>query len=211
MLNRNLHKRFSALTAAAIMILFCSVVSAFAQAAIKTDKGYLFVYNDKSKSFTLDIVGKEIKTLESSQPMFAIDGRVLQILIVPVANFAEGKTLGEAELLETHRIWETDYLGQEMYKKKLTVESQSLNLGERKSLFWGFTRPSMNQEFDRDYFLTMIVGDYLLALGSPLTPKDSKTDAQKFLSDVAKTIKLSDKPYDIEKLAAEIRNATGKD
>lgn len=207
---KNTRPRFAVSTAMVIAILIGAAVSAYAQAAIKTDNGYLFIYNGDSKSFTLTIEGNEVKTLESSQPMFVVDGRVLQILTVPVANFAEGKKLGEAELLETHKIWETDYLGQEMYKSKLNVETQSLNVGERKALFWGFARPAMNLEYNRDYFLTMIMGDYLLALGSSLTPKENKADAQKFLSAVAQTIKVSDKPFDIEKLANEIRNAPSK-
>lgn len=189
-----------------LLILLASAINSFAQAVIKLEDGFLFINNEKDKSFTLEIKGKDVKALESSVPMFMVDGKILQILIVPKGNFlTNDKRISGDALLEAHKLWETEYLGTEVYKTKLTLESDKLSFGERKALFWGFTHPNSNQQFDRDYFLTTSMNSYLLGLSSPATPKQSKADTEKFLSDLMKTLVVSDKPFDVTKLADEIQ------
>jgi hypothetical protein len=192
--------------AAVIASLLVFATAAFSQAAIKTKNGFLFVNNDSDKSFTLEISGKEVKTLESEQPMFSVDGRLLQILVVPKTDFVKNDAkMSDEQLLEAHKTWESDYLTQEIFETKLSVESENVVFGDRKALFWGFVRPKHNEYYKNDYFLTTIIGSNLLALGSPIEGKQTKADAQKFLTDLMKTLKVSDKPFDIEKLSEEIR------
>lgn len=186
-------------------------LNAFSQALIKTDEGVLFINNDAEKSFTFEITGKEVKPLESQQPMFSVDGKLLQILIVSISNFADSKKKQtDEELLEAHKIWESDYLATELYKKKLTLETEKIASDGRQLLFWGFTRPSYNEQFSRDYFLTTIIGKYLVGFGSPISESENKTDTKSFLLKIAKTLKVSDKPFDIEKLSDEIKKGTYK-
>lgn len=191
----------------AIVLMLFSVLSVFPQSsAIKTDKGFLFIHNGDKKSFTIEIVGKEIKPLQSETPMFTVDGNVLQILTVPITNFtnnSKGKT--DEELLEMHKVWESDYLGNEAYKTKLTLETQKMTFGQTKALFWGFKRPSMNQQFDGDYFLTTIIGNDLIGIGSSTDAKVKKAEIQTFLESIMQSLKVSDKPFDIEKLSEQIR------
>lgn len=196
---------------AVILTLIFAAMNTFSQAAIKTDEGFLFVNNGDKKSFTLEIKGKVVNTMESSVPMFMVDGKLLQILIVPLTNFtdqAKGKT--DEQILEMHKVWESDFLGKEVYLKTLPVETERMSFAERKSLFWGFVRPSKNKEFDGDYFMTTILGDYLLAVGSSTTKTYKKDDAKKFLSDLVKTMNVSDKEFDIEKMASEIKEKPNK-
>ena len=197
------------LLTAAVFLL--SAAPAFGQASIKTANGFLFVNNDASKSFTLEVSGGEVKPLQHSQPMFQVDGRLLQILTVKKTGFApQAGNKSDEELLDLHKIWESDYLGQEVFKQKLAVEAEKLDVAGRRALFWSFARPIHNQQIGHDCFLSTIVGDYALVLSSPLPLKGDKAATQKFLVDVLKTIKLADKTFDIEKLAAEIKNRAGE-
>ena len=191
---------------AAAIVLFGSALTAFSQAAIKTGDGFLFIKNDVKKSFIIEIKGKEVKTLESANPMFLVDGKILQIIMVPLTNFAPkniNKT--DMELLEMHKNWESGYLSDEVFKRKLTVESEKFSVGDRKALFWGFIRPSFNQEVDGDYFLTTIIGDNLIGIGSSISPKDKKETIRVFLNEVFKTLQVSDRNFDIEKMSKEIK------
>lgn len=196
----------------ASIILLVLTFTSYSQAVIKTGKGFLFINNgNKDKSFTLEINGKEVKTLKSSSPLFQVDGKILQILIVPLTNFTEkSKNKTDEELLDMHKTWESNYLSEEIYKKKLMLEVEKISFGERKALFWGFSRPSKNQQFDRDYFLTTIVGNHVVGVGSSLSPKDKKADIQQFLENIMKTLKPSDKNFDIDKLADEIKVNSGE-
>jgi len=191
----------------ALFVVLVLAFSAFSQpGAIKTEYGFLFVVNEKDKSLTFEIRGKEVKSLKGSVPMFMVDGKVLQILIVKKSNFVKNdKKLTDEELLEAHKVWESDYLSKEVYDEKLSIESEKLAFGDRQALFWGFKRPGENKNFDRDYFLTTNMGNYLLGLGSPVAPTQEKAEIQKFLSGLMDSLKVSDKPYDLEKLSEEIR------
>lgn len=175
-------------------------------AAIKTDKGILFVHNGEKKSFTVEIVGKKVKTVRNPNPLFTVDGNSLRILNLPFTNFTynpEGKT--HEELLELHKIWESDYLSKEFFKAKLTIETRKMNFGKTKAIFWNFKRPSVNQEFDADYFLTTIIGDHLIGFVLASGTKMKKAQAQTFLGSLMKSLKISDKPYDIDKLSEQFR------
>jgi hypothetical protein len=200
----------------AILLLVLCVglftLNAFSQAAaIKTDDGILFVNNSTDKSFTFEITGKKIDALQSEKPMFSVDGKLLQIMIVSVSSFADSKKKQtDEELLEAHKIWESDYLGNEMYGKKLTLETEKITSDGRQLLFWGYARPSYNEQFSHDYFLTTIVGKTLVGFGSPIKASENKADVKSMLLKIAKSLKVSDKPFDIEKLSDEIKKGTIK-
>lgn len=175
-------------------------------AAIKTTYGFLYVYNGKDKSFTLEIRGKTITTETAGEnPAFVVDGNSLQMLAVANENFLEGgRETDEDKMLALHQKWESEYLMKEMYHRTFEVDSESLTVGGRKMRFWGFKRPGFNDNFDRDYQLTTIVGSNLVGLSSALRPNETVADRKKLLVDVLSTIKVSDKPFDITKLAAQI-------
>lgn len=200
-------KNSKVLLISAFLLMLFSALQIFPQSsAIKTDKGFLFVSNGDKKSFTIEINGNEIKPLQSETPMFMVDGKLLQILTVPITNFTDkAKGKSDEELLEMHKIWESNYLGDEVYKTKLTTESQKMKFGENNALFWGFKRPSMNQQFDGDYFLTTIIGKNLVGIGSATSAEVTKAETQTFLESIMKSLKISDKPYDINKLSEQIR------
>lgn len=199
-------KPFKSVIISAFVLMLFSTLTVFPQsAAIKTDKGFLFVNNGEKKSFTVEIVGKEVKTVKNKNPLFTVDGNPFQILNVPLTNFTnnpKGKT--DDDLLELHKIWESDYLSKEFYQAKLTIETQKMNFGKTKALFWSFKRPRLNQEFGADYFLTTIIGNDLIGFlmsGAEM----EKAEIQTFLESIMKSLKISDKPFDIDKLSQQIR------
>lgn len=179
------------------------------QLSIKTQNGFLFIDNNEDKSFSLEVAGEKVETRESAGvPMFVIDGMLMQILSVPLENFApKDSKLSEEQLLEEHKKWESDFLGSEVYGEKLKVISEKVRFGERNALFWGFTRPGSNKQFKQDYFLTTVVGKSLVAIGSPLEEKDSVEAVKKALSQIMATLKVSDKPFDIKKLSESFRKS----
>jgi hypothetical protein len=190
-----------------LFIIGLNAATVFSQAAIKTENGYLFIKNGKDKSFTIEITGKEVTSVKSPNPTFLVDGRIVQILSVPLTNFTN-KKMSDEELLEAHKIWETDYLGDEVFKKKLTVETEKVSNADRKLLFWYFTRPNVIKQYDRDVYMTTIIGNSLLGVSSPIEPAVKIADVQKLFLDIMKSLKVSDKAFDIAKLAEDIKKGT---
>jgi hypothetical protein len=181
-------------------------------AAILTDDGALFVRNDSDKSFMIEIKSKNFKTLTAgNNPAFLLDGKLVQVVIVPLDNFMEGvKGAGDDKILDLHQKWESDYLQNEMYRAKFSVESEKTSANDRKLLFWGFKRPGMAKEYERDCFLTTVIGNRVFGLSSPVRPGESVADYKKLLLEIFSTLKVSDEPFDIGKIADQVRKGTYK-
>jgi hypothetical protein len=190
-----------------VVVLGLSAITTFSQAAIKTENGYLFIKNGKDKSFTIEVTGKEVKPVKSRNPTFSVDGTIVQILSLPLTNFTD-KKMNDEELLEAHKIWEIDYLGDKIFKQKLKPETVKVSLGDRKLLFWYFVRPNEIKQYNRDMYMTTVIGNSLLGISSPVEPEVGSSDTQKMFTKIMESLKVSDKPFDIEKLADEIVKGT---
>jgi hypothetical protein len=175
-------------------------------ASIKTADGYLYIYNTPIRSIMIELKGKEVTPAKNTNmPMFFVDGKLVQIVTVNIQDFTGGKPAGGVdETLEAHKIWESDYLGTE-YGQKLKVESEKVSIGDVKALFWGFKRPSSNESFDRDYYLSTLFGSKLLMLCSPVKPTESVADYKNLLTGIMSTIKISSQPFDILKISEDQR------
>lgn len=199
-------KRYISSFITLVSLVFFLQVSAFSQAAIKTEEGFLFIQNRPGKSFTVEITGKSVKPVESqSNPTFEVDGRIVQLVTVPLEQFTDQK-LNAVEALAAHQKWEINYLSEAVFKQKLAFESEKISVGEQICLFWNIKRPIYNDEFDRDFFLTTVIGDLIFGISSPVEASIKTDDLKKQYSGFFATINVSDKPFDIEKLAGKIKD-----
>ena len=190
-----------------IAVLMCSALALFAQhASIKTADGYLHVFNGSPKSFTLEISGKTVQTHKvAGNPAFTIDGRLVQVLVVPRANFDPDRKAKNEEILAAHQRWEFEYLKKDIFESDLKADIESITLGERPAIFWSFVRPKYKTEFDRDSFLITRFADGIVGLSSPVKIGDELSGSRDRLSKILRTVRFSDKPFDIQKLAESIR------
>ncbi len=194
-------------TLLAISLAFLFTVAAAAQQfSIKTDYGFLFVQNDPVRSYTIEIRGKSVKAETSSEnPAFTIDGMLVQIVFADTKDFGTPvKGLSDEKILDIHRKWETDYLSGP-FEAQLKVTSEFKTVGGRSTNLWSFTRPKYNEEFDRDCFMTAVVGSHVMGLSSPVTKGEKLDRYTNLLTEIVSTMRLSDKPFDIDELASKFR------
>lgn len=191
-----------------IIALICLSAAAVAaqQFSIKTDYGFLFVQNDPVRSFTVEIRGKNVKAeTESENPAFTIDGILVQIVFANTKDFGTPiKGISDEKILDIHRKWESDYLSGP-FEAQLKVTSAIKTVAGRTANIWSFTRPKYNDEFDRDCFMTVVVGTHVMGLSSPVTKNDKLERYTDLLTAIVSTIQLSDKPFDIDELAAKFK------
>lgn len=179
-------------------------------ATIKTDDGVLFVWNSHGLYFTLTITGKEIKPLDDPEHIFFnIDGRILQIQLAAINNFAPGakeKKLSDKSILAAHRDWEAAFV-EGLLKSKLAVRTFNAKLSDgSEALLWQFDMPEgMNVESKKQLYLTVVKNDYVLLLNSVATATTSDTDGRRFLLDTVATFKPSPTPIDVKQLSESIR------
>jgi hypothetical protein len=201
-----------------IILLLISGLTAQAQGkstgsfSIFTGDGYLHIVNGSDVSFMIEIKAKPIKAVKAGDnPAYDLNGTLIQVVLVPFENFMpSGKATDSDAILELHKKWESDYVQNDIYHKKIDLKVEKLSVGDRKMLFWGFERPSLKDEYDRDYFLTTIIGNRVVGLSSPIKPGALVADRKKLFIDILSTIKVQNEPYDLDKLAERIRKGTLK-
>ena len=173
---------------------------------IKTESGYLVVHNREKDSYSLEFKGEDFKPLKGDHPVFVVDGRLVQVLSVPSKNYWKPKTDAkneptEDELLETHKIWESDYLGSRL-NVKLAPTSEIFGLErQRKAMYWSFPMPKeLESDFSHQIFLTTLIGKDILGLNaSPKIASELKS-YREYLVQSMNTLKISSKPFNIKEL-----------
>ena len=183
------------------------------RAAIKTTDGFLFVWNRPDIHFTVAIKGAEVKPMgDPEHVFFNVDGKVLQIQIVQIGEFAadaKAKKLDDKSILAAHREWESQYI-EGLLNSKLVVQSSSTKVNGNEALAWQYDVPAtIRADTRKQLYLTMVSGDYVLLINSVATDTISDEVARKFLLDTAATLKTSPTTIDVKKLAEAIR-AGGK-
>ncbi len=131
----------------------------------------------------------------------------MQILTVDRKQFEPTGKVAITDLLEIHRKWETDYLAEEVFGQ-IKTENKVEKIADRDVLFWWFKRPKFDDEFDRDYFATTLFGEDIFGVSSPVTKGEDLTVYRKRFDGIFKSLRIQDKPFDVEKIATEIRNST---
>ena len=179
-------------------------------ATIKTDDGILFVWNVRGLYFSLAVKGKEIKPIDDPEHIFfSVDGRVLQIQLATINNFApdaKEKKLDDKAILVAHRDWESKYI-EELLHRKLTVRTFNTKLSSgNDALMWQFDMPDgMNAEVQKQLYLTLVAKDYVLMLNSEANANLPDGEGRKFLLDTIATLKISATPIDVQKLSNSIK------
>lgn len=199
-----------------MIFLLCVMIPAqqkktYGKVSIKTAYGYLFISNSSEKSFTLEIRGKEIEVInEGNNRMFIVDEKLLNIVQAETKAFVSAnEKLTEEAILEKHKGWESEFRSQ-AFKKKLEIKTEPVIVKDFRAMFWGYARPLANEEYDRDYLLTKVIGKDVLALNTSLYIGEKLSDYQKFLVETLGTLKISDEPFDVQKLTEEFRKDTEK-
>jgi hypothetical protein len=177
--------------------------------AIKTEQGILFVWNEDGLYFSLSIKGKEIKPLEDpAHIFFGVDGHILQIQRTAIKIFApdaKDKKLDDKAILAAHRDWEAKYI-EDLLHSKLAVRTFNARLSNgAEASMWQFDMPqAANLTAQKELYLTLVAGDFILMLNSEATAEFSDADGRKFLLDTIATLKVSPTPIDVKKLIETI-------
>jgi hypothetical protein len=181
----------------------------YGSGAIKTQYGFLLVWNAPNNYYMLEIKGKNVRQISTERVQFRVDGMFLQILTASTKDFlkdAQRQKLDDRAILEAHRDWEVKFMEGE-YKEKLKVESSWHKLSNGKAaLAWQIIVPeSARSNVKKQTSLTLVKGDYVLMLGGIVTDTIEESASRQLLLDIAETLKPSDKPIDLRKLQESIR------
>jgi len=189
-----------------MLIALLAAGAAFAErVSIRTADGYLFIQNGEKLSFACEIKGKDIRPkTDLENPAFVADGHLVQLIWIVSANYDPSGKTETGKLLALHRDWEVDYM-KTVFGPEVTPRSETLKVSDRDVLFWNFDRPKFTTEFDRDAFATTLLERDVFGVSTPVAVGEELAVAKETLLAVMRTLKTSDKPYDIQAIAAAVK------
>jgi hypothetical protein len=178
-------------------------------AAIKTETGYLIVWNQPEIHFSLEVKGKDVRPMNrpaSGSVAFNVDGVVFQVQTVAISEFlknAKKQKLTDQAILIAHRDWESQYLEQTVGTKlNVTTASQQLSNGSH-ALIWKYDKPKTKGS--EQMYLTTVSGNNVVILNGVVSEKITGSVVQQLLLNTISTLRVSSRPIDVMKLRESIR------
>lgn len=186
----------------AFLALLCAVASAPAQyAAFKSADGILLISQHPDRYFSVDLPGAKIIPLgqkDLSHPAFIIcdrpndqakQGRFVQVMPVPLAEFKGRPSEGDEALLRKQAGYEINY----WHPRDSDVRLTNLENG-RTALVWSLTLAKKGRAGSRQTFLSCREKNYILVVSSNV-PNDLKIEPiQAYLRRVAASFRSAARP-----------------
>ncbi len=181
---------------------------------IRSHEGFVQIFNEKKSFFKLDIKGETVKTINTGNIGFIVDGKILQMLNIPVSKFQRGgPQMSEVGILEMQMRNEMNNVrtslgeeGMDIFPEKMEGSTRS----GREYLHWYFKPPikpgdeKKARTVREEHYLSTICGQQILVLQSIVTNSDKREDIIKLLKDTAETIQVEQKRIDMNAVRAEI-------
>jgi hypothetical protein len=178
-------------------------------AAIKTETGYLIVWNQPEIHFSLGVNGKDVRPMTrpgTGSVAFNVDGVVFQVQTVAISEFlknAKKQKLSDQAILIAHRDWESQYLEQTVGTKlNVTTAPQQLSNGSQ-ALIWKYDKPKTKGS--EQMYLTMVSGTNVVILNGVVSERITASVVQQLLLNTISTLRVSSRPIVVIKLRESIR------
>jgi len=174
----------------------------YESALIPWEKGAVFAFTNKEKSFTLELYSDNIQPLEQRN-FVMVDEWMFQAFIL---GFDNPKNVDLSTEIEQKRSL-SQYVNYEVkyFEEELGYDMESLkfkwgDINGKYFYFWHFETPEELETLQKQMFLTTICHDQFLNLNIPLEKDKDFDDGKKFLFSVARTLKIFDEPIDFDEL-----------
>lgn len=184
-------------------------------AALKTADGFLLIWNQPDIHFTIEIKGKEIRPMNSTEHVFFnVDGMVVQVQSAAISEFIKDNKKpkpDEKSILTAHLDWETQFIESGLGKTiSVQLTPQKLSDGSE-ALYWKFDMPEgLNAEAKKQLFVTRVSNNHVLVLNGVVTKTVEEERVRKFLTDTISTLKISSNPINVQELQEAIRKGKPK-
>jgi hypothetical protein len=168
-----------------IIVFFGGIACADAQySLIKSADGVLVVSDVPGRRFSVDVPGSQIVPYglkQADHPYLTADGRLLQIMSVPLAEFRADSKASDEAILRQQMEYETNYIRVPIS----AVKAQPRKIGsDRAALIWSF---APGTQIKRQMNFTFRSGSYVVVLVGAVDATHGAADIERLLTRIAKS------------------------
>lgn len=179
---------------------------------LKTEDGFLFIFNQKDESFLIELKGKKFLDVESEELIFSIDGQIIQFTIVPFNVFLK-EDVSEDTLLQHFR-FEMDYIKRQLGKNVDKIKPQRIALKQGMDcLVWSFDVPGDPKDTSSEKVVKQILATIksfsnVVMLSSPLTRADDVTQCKNRFIQSFESFRFKSDLFDIQSIRDSLAMGT---
>lgn len=173
------------ITRLVVLLLIALVSRASAQYEVrKSANGYDVVSKVPGRAFTVNVPGKDLTPYgadSADHPYLMVDGRFLQVLSVPLAEFHGTASASDEAVLRQQMHYESDYWHAPADQPRVRKPAPG-----RTALVWSLTVQGKHQ-----IFCTIRNGNYVVILGSAVEGGHTIAELQRWLIRIASSLHAS--------------------
>lgn len=160
------------------------------------EKGGTVLFQGKSHSFALDIVGKEVKTTDNPG-FFVVDNHIVQTSTVPLPSskldLGHLTEVQQKQALSAYVDYEMDYFRKELKLKISDLKKEWVVINSRIFLVWHFNLPAAKEnQVSQQIYMSTICFNQVLDLNIAILKGEDFPEQQERLNKLANTLKTSD-------------------
>jgi hypothetical protein len=173
---------------------------------MKTEKGFILIYNGKSQSITVNISSNDIDPMEESD-VINIDKDPIQFNFIPNRMFSatDATTSRQKAELLAYSEYELKYLREEVKFKISNVHKEWVVINNKLFLLWYFNMPPDNKSVLQQVYLSTLCFAHAFNINSPITPGQKLPEKIQKLTAFAKTLKMNNFKIDLGTLARRLQ------
>lgn len=209
---RYISKLFLSLTflSFALLILSLKANKGEGLSILKSNDGFLFVFNQPKESIMFEIPGKNFHEVETEELIFSIDNCILQFVLVPIKEFYNPNK--SVDTLLQHFIFESNYI-------KSTYENKDIHFNKnfvftsngRKFLLWSFEPIISERDTSSNSVIKHIISsfstpNFLLTISSPLTRNGNENEIYTKINHIISSIRYSSSFFDLESIQDSLKS-----
>jgi hypothetical protein len=176
---------------------------------LKSEKGFLFIFNDSIESFLVEVPGKKFVDVEPEELIFSVDGQILQFTIVPFKEFYDARKSGDT--LRQHFEFEVEYISKNFKIDSKQFKPTIFQIGSgTKGYYWELERETSmldtsSETVVKQIFSSANTSRYVVLLSSPITRGNDYKQCRQRIFETMKSFRYINGAFDIDSIRNSMR------
>lgn len=184
--------------------------------AIKTNSGFLQVFNEKKSFFTIHVSSdKWVRSKPSRDITYVVDDFVLQLFNTAKSSFISGSGLADSDVLTNHMEYEKGFI-EKGTKSQIDIQHKFENYKGGSYLHWSFESPTLkdavnpsNRTVVKEHYFTFVCNEQVLTLYVPQTKGNNESKILKDIKKIVDSLEIKSERVDMNQLRITIRENSG--
>lgn len=186
----------------------------YRSASINVGNGYVQVYNNPGAYLKVPVLGDGVRTVDSKDVIYAIDGQIVQVFNIDWDRFID--TLNEEvkyqTVMEQYLAYESRNIQAREQNFKFDIQQEEyVTTNDIEGVHWHFETPGKYAEDQtrwtilEEHFISLVCGKQIITITSAVAKADNRDQVLARLKRIANDVEVADAPIDLNEIITKLR------